>query len=234
VYTHHKVDHEYPAGLATRLSYMECSVPRSGRSLLCERLCNTEAAGAPTEFFDPELMARFRERWGVSTFEDYVARLLERKTSPNGVFGIKVHWRQLHPALGDTDPGGIFPALRYLHIRRDDLLRQAISWVRALQTNQWASSHRRLDEPVFDRRLIDTYLGRIREEDGEWERWFTRRGIAPHRVVYERLVEAPDETVQAALGFLDIEGDGEVAPLTLEQQADELTDDWVARYAAKS
>ena len=142
MYTHHKVDHEYPDGAPTRVSYMVCSVPRSGSSLLCELLCNTEVAGAPTEFFDPELMRRFRERWGATSFDDYIAKLLSKKTSPNGVFGIKVHWRQLHDLLGSSDPAQLFPGLRYVHIRREDVLRQAVSWVRALQTNQWASTHR--------------------------------------------------------------------------------------------
>ena len=123
MYTHHKVDHEFPAGVTTRRSYMVCSVPRCGSSLLCELLCNTEVAGAPTEFFDPELMQRFRERWGAATPDEYMDRLIDKKTSPNGLFGIKVHWAQLEPALGDVDPADVFPGLRYVYIHRTDYLR---------------------------------------------------------------------------------------------------------------
>ena len=231
MYTHHKVDHEYPAGADTRTSYIVCSVPRSGSSLLCELLCNTEVAGAPTEFFDPELMGQFRERWGASSFEDYVTTLLRKKTSPNGVFGVKVHWGQLR-SLGGSDPADLLPGLRYVHIRREDVLRQAISWVRALQTNQWASSHDALHDAAFDREQIRLYLDRIRAEDSAWEEFFAARSIAPCRVVYERLVDEPAGTVRAVLGFLGIDDPGQVAPLTLERQADALTDEWVARYTA--
>jgi LPS sulfotransferase NodH len=232
MYTHHKVDHEYPGEAETRVSYMVCSVPRCGSSLLCELLCNTEVAGAPTEFLDPELMGRFHERWGASSFEDYLTKLLRKKTSPNGVFGIKVHWGQLQHALGESDPARHFPRLRYVHVRREDLLRQAVSWVRALQTNQWASSHEALAEPAFDRDQIALYADRIRTENAAWERFFAERSIAPYRIVYERMVEEPDEAVRGVLGFLGVADHGDVGsgPVELEQQADALTDEWIERY----
>ncbi len=232
MYTHHKVDHEFPGGITPHISYMVCSVPRSGSSLLCELLCNTGVAGAPTEFFDPELMEQFRSRWNTETLDEYVAALLERKTSPNGVFGIKVHWAQLRPALGDADPSEVFPALRYVHISRADRLRQAVSWVRAYQTNQWASTHRAQAEPVFDRDAIDRYLAKLAREDGEWESHFERRGVVPHRVSYERLTQAPTEVMEGVLAFLGVSSPPDPAPepLELERQADELTEEWVARY----
>jgi LPS sulfotransferase NodH len=233
MYTHHKVDHEYPEATPTRLSYMVCSVPRCGSSLLCELLCNTEVAGAPTEFFDPELMGRFRERWGVTSDTDYVAQLLRRKTGPNGVFGMKVHWGQIGH-LPSADHAALFPALRHIHMRREDVVRQAVSWVRALQTNQWASSHEARADPHFDRGQIDFYLDVIRTEDAAWERYFAERKVVAHRVLYERLVEEPVDTLRAVLDFLELPADAAVtpAPLELEQQADALNDEWVARYAS--
>ena len=234
MYTHHKVDHEFPGGVPTRLSYVVCSVPRSGSSLLCELLCNTDTAGAPTEFFDPEQMEQFRARWGASSFGEYVAQLLDRKTGPNGVFGMKVHWGQLHHILDEADLATLFPALRHVYIRREDQLRQAISWVRALQTNQWASTHASRDEPAFDRARIDRYIERIRDEDACWEDYFAHQSISPHRVVYEELVENPTSVVRDTLEFLGVAGAREALPTppTLEQQADSLTEEWVALYGA--
>ena len=232
MYTHHKADHEFPPA-EPRISYMVCSVPRCGSSLLCELLCNTEVAGAPTEFFDPELMGRFRERWGSSSDEEYAAQLLRKKTTPNGVFGLKVHWGQLGHLPGG-DPDALFPGLRYVHMQREDAVRQAVSWVRAIQTNQWASSHEARGEPVFDAEQIAFYLEVIRKEGASWEQYFGQRSITPHRVVYERLVAQPGETLGSVLDFLGVPGPVAVAsaPLELEQQADALTDEWVERYSA--
>src|SRR2546422_3118854 len=103
MYTHHKLDHEFEGDINPVVSYMVCSVPRSGSSLLCELLCTTGRAGAPTEFFDPELMEQFSATWQVESLEDYLEALLHKKTSPNGVFGVKVHYGQFVNVFRDTD-----------------------------------------------------------------------------------------------------------------------------------
>jgi LPS sulfotransferase NodH len=233
MYTHHKVDHEFADAAPTRVSYMVCSVPRCGSSLLCELLCNSGVAGAPTEFFDPRTTDAFRKRWGVESDSQYIPELLRRKTSPNGVFGMKVHWDQLWQ-INDADPAAVFPNLHFVHMGREDLLRQAVSWVRAVQTNQWASSHAALAQPAFDAEEITRYLDRIREHYAAWEQYFEARSIDPARVVYERLVEEPEQTLHSVLSYIGVAPPAAPArePLELERQADALTDEWVARYAA--
>ena len=141
MYTHHKFDHEFKGDINPIVSYMVCSIPRSGSSLLCELLCATGRAGAPTEFFDATLMKEFSTAWQVESFEQYLDALLRKKTSPNGVFGVKVHYGQFIDAFGDADVTGLFPNLRFIYIRRQDHVRQAVSYARAEQTGQWAADH---------------------------------------------------------------------------------------------
>ena len=222
----------------TRRSYLVCSLPRSGSSLLCELLAATGVAGAPTEFFHPDKMAALRERWGVATLDGYVRELLARKTSPNGVFGAKAHWGQYRPAFGDADPRILFPDVRLVFITRRDRLRQAISWVRALQTRKWADQDRPpVDRPaVFDYEDITAKLMRIDREEETWEALFERHAIVPQRVVYEDFVESRDETVRAVLDALGIDApsDLHLPPPELARQADELSEEWVERYLAES
>src|SRR6266540_4982359 len=103
MYTHHKLDHEFEHGGAASVTFIVCAVPRSGSSLLCELLCMTGVAGAPTEFFDPELEARFRAAWAVESFDEYLQALVVKKTTPNGVFGFKAHYHQLANAFPELD-----------------------------------------------------------------------------------------------------------------------------------
>ena len=219
-------------------SYLVCSIPRSGSSLLCELLAGTGLAGVPAEFFHPDKMAALRGRWGVDELDDYLRELLARKTSPNGVFGTKAHWGQYQPLFGESDPRTVFPGLRLVFITRRDRLRQAVSWVRALQTLKWVTE----DNPpvkrpeVFDHEHITQKLGRIDREEELWESLFSRHGIEPHRVVYEDFVEDQEGTVRAVLDQLGVDApaDLHLPPPVLDRQADERSDEWVERYLAEA
>jgi trehalose 2-sulfotransferase len=219
-------------------SYLVCSIPRSGSSLLCELLAGTGLAGVPAEFFHPDKMAALQGRWGVNKLDDYLRELLARKTSPNGVFGTKAHWAQYQPLFGESDPRTVFPGLRVVFITRRDRLRQAVSWVRALQTLKWATAESpRVERPeVFDHEQITQKLGRIDREEEVWESLFDRHGIEPHRVVYEDFIEAQEQTVRAVLELLGVDAPTDLLlpPPVLDRQADERSDEWVERYLAEA
>jgi len=236
LYFHHKFDHVFDGSPPPRVSFAVCAHPRSGSSLLCEVLAMTELAGAPSEAFDEYQMNMFKRAWGVDTFDQYVAALMQKKTSPNGVFGFKAHYQQLIQAFGDRDLTAVFPGLRFVYIRRLDHVRQAVSYARATQTEQWTSEHERpAAPPVYDRGQIHALLEGIELEEQAWERYFAGCDAPLLRVVYEDLARAVDRTVIDVMRFLHIElpPGFEVPRPTLGRQADELTDEWVARYLAE-
>ena len=220
-----------------RVSYLICSVPRSGSSLLCDLLSVTGVAGAPTELFHPDFMRILKQRWNVETTEDYVAQLLARKTGPNGVFGVKAHWDQYNTVFEATDPRRALPNLQVIFITRRDRLRQAVSLVRALQTLRWQSTHReRPDRPAeYDPEDIARKLGRIKRVEAAWTDLFDRHGIEPHRVVYEDFVADQSRTMRDVLDFIGVAAPAklEVEP-TIERQADALSEQWVERYIAET
>jgi len=67
--------------------------------MICEALCLTGLAGVPTEYFDANTRAGFLDQWKVDEAE-YLAALLRRKTTPNGVFGCKTHFHQYRETYG--------------------------------------------------------------------------------------------------------------------------------------
>jgi LPS sulfotransferase NodH len=105
-----------------KISYLICTTPRSGSTLLCELLTGTGVAGRPDEYFQqlrstgkPMRPCDFLE--GVApdvvpaethdgelqehqlydpqrfvSFEDYVDWVKDRATTPNGVFAAKIMW----------------------------------------------------------------------------------------------------------------------------------------------
>ncbi len=233
LYAHHKLDQEFEP-TPTMLRYAVCALPRSGSSLLCELLFETQLAGAPVEYFDAAQMARLCARWGTHDLPSYVRALLEKKTSPNGVFGFKAHYFQLVEAFPNGRLEAAFPGLRYVYISRRDRLRQAISWARAEQTGRWASTNQpiRRVEAVFDRDQIERLYAGICKRERAWEALFDRAGVSPCRILYEDLVESPEVTVRGVLDHLGVAGAGDVTvgPPTLARQADHLTEEWMARW----
>ncbi|MGB5685603.1 MAG: Stf0 family sulfotransferase, partial [Candidatus Electrothrix sp.] len=76
--------------LQPNTSYFICCTPRSGSTLLCEALQNTELAGWPEEYFLEENMSNWKKQWDISTFQEYLGRTLQEGSTTNGVFGAKV------------------------------------------------------------------------------------------------------------------------------------------------
>ena len=143
-----------------RTSVLICALPRTGSSLLGELLYATGLVGYPAEWFWREDRGRNGERWQVTSFADYLARVLEAGTSPNGVFAAKLMWGYLDDVLFelrrlarsyDAEDAAVlqsaFPDPRFVWVRREDAVAQAVSWAKAVQTGQWRSDQQATAEP---------------------------------------------------------------------------------------
>jgi LPS sulfotransferase NodH len=119
------------------MSYLVCASPRSGTELLCRGLAATGVAGRPREYFlaeDPAKLPdwRFWEEGpyaaghDVSDRESYLTLVYRLGSTPNGMFGAKIHWNCLRwalakfsemPRFAGLDRGAIlrtaFPDLRW-------------------------------------------------------------------------------------------------------------------------
>jgi LPS sulfotransferase NodH len=242
-------------GVDVRLSYLVCAMPRSGSYLLCEGLRNTGVAGWPTEYFSSGFQAYWSPRWGTPAFGNYLRRAVAEATTSNGVCGVKAHAPQFDyfarqasgrmPVPHHLRPGLLdlwFPNLHYVRLRRRDAVRQAVSYVKAIQSNIWWDADAppapydapRPDAVRFDYLLIEASLARLAEEDDRWTRYFATTGITPLTLDYEDISADPHGAVRAVLDFLEIAVPGEYVPSTptFRRQANEQTEEWVERFNA--
>jgi LPS sulfotransferase NodH len=72
---------------------------------------------------------------------------------------------------------------KYLVMTRKDRLRQALSLVRAAQTDQWTSMDRPTDQPYYDASAITLAMRYITYYEECWDAYFTEHGISPYRVL---------------------------------------------------
>ena len=180
-----------------------CGTPRAGTNLLTGLLKSTGVAGAPEEYFWRDDMPAWSERWETTTFVDYLLGAIRAGTTANGVFGAKLMWGYMADFLDRLDrlAGGhegsdrslverFFPASDFIWIRRDDMVAQAVSWARAIQTGVWYDQVGRSSAtpPEFDFDQIERLAREAADHNDAWQRWFAANEITPLLVRYEDLV----------------------------------------------
>lgn len=161
------------------------------------------------------------------------------------MFGAKLMWGTLDEVVHKLAPGvegadlavltGAFGRTRFVYLRRDDVLAQAVSWLRAEQTQTWYAGAEGGDsrEPAYDDSGIDDLLRTIDEHNRAWRGWFSSYGIEAHEVTYEKLAADLTGTTRGILDFLCLDlPPGRAITPRHERQADALNDDWIARYRA--
>lgn len=219
-----------------RQSYIVASSYRSGSQYLCWRLWQTGLLGAPSEVLNPTSEMRvFMNRFNTSSPADYIATLLARRMSRNGVFGMKAHFHHFeaflkeYPALLD-----VLAPTTYIYISRDDKIAQAVSMAKALQTDAWTSRMEEGPKPVvvYDRDMIENCLADIERQDLTWRQWFEAHDVTPFQVTYDRLTSDAEGVVRDITELLGVQDDepDEVDVPPAKKQADETNQEWIERF----
>lgn len=239
--------------MSTPCSYLLCGTPRTGSTLLCSLLSSTGVAGVPESYFREPDRQLWAARLGLSGPEpgrvddtEFVAAVMRSGSTGNGVFAARLMWGSMPRLVEALGPGpralgdaavlrAALGPLRFVHLRRGDVVGQAVSWARAEQSGYWQHG-----DPVragarlhLDLALIDTRVALILEHDEAWRAWFTAESVAPLEVTYEALVSDPDRTVRRILDFIGVEPPDDWTPASPHRrQADAVNAEWVRRYRA--
>ncbi len=237
---------------------MIASLPRTGSTLLCRALWDTDQAGSPKEYLNPmqvrdwearlaptRLARRLhrglrgplvgmagRGRWSDARLWSYLQRVQRRRTTPNGWFGLKLHWHHHRRwfVAPRREPSTSLGSIRWVLLTREDRIAQAVSWVRALQTGRWASWQPPAQRGRYDPHAIARALRWIQEGEAGWRRWLQIRGITPLCLSYEDLVEDWAHTLELVFDTLGIEAP--VPAPGLDRLADAHSNIWIDRFTS--
>ena len=228
------------------MGYIIATGPRSGSWLLCELLERTGFAGRPGEYACRADEATWRDHYRYASHLHYFFDYPRLSRTSNGVFGTKLHYPQwqclrddVRRYVGRADTmewlDGLAGPLRIVRLRRRDTVRQAVSLARAQQTGEWS---RRFGDcapgqPKYDAEAIRTAYDRVRMQDAGWEQELRSCGIPVIRIDYEDLAADPAASLRSVLGFLDLPAPADVVRPRLQRQADEVSEEWVARARAE-
>jgi LPS sulfotransferase NodH len=200
-------------------------------------------------------MAYWMWRFGISDPSEFVNQVVEATSTPNGVFGVKLHWtayHDMHRAFIDSLTLRVpdawrrsldellherFDAVRYIWLRRLDKIAQGISHYRADRSRIWEVPRgqrptRDGGEAVgFDYQAIDYCVSWTVEYERQWEKHFLRSGLTPLEVIYEEFAGSYDLTLRKVLDHLGVSHSEipEQEP-QLQRLADQKSLEWGALY----
>jgi LPS sulfotransferase NodH len=235
---------------------------RVGSTMLAQALEDTGIAGRPREWLNAASASQVLEKLGVASGLELRDFLWSEATTANGVLGIKFGFtRKLYDDLlvlfGGIDPSrttdaldawnSILPNCKHLFLTRRNKIRLAVSWWRAIKSEEWHRPNR--SEPtccgtvttkpvpadladMYDYAAIEHLFVEANLREAEMQECFDRLGVVPYTVVYEDLIADYEPTVLGVLDFLEIPGHREIAipSPAFHRLADEVSEKWFQRF----
>ena len=241
-------------------SYLICTSPRSGSTLLCKLLSEAGNAGFPESHFHDPSLESWLGYYGLRS-EDFITRrdalkavfnsAFEQGKGASDIFGLRLQRHSfdffvaqlsvLYPSiLGEKSRiKAAFGNTLFVHLTRENKLDQAISYVKAKQSGLWhiapdGTELERLSEPkepVYDATAIASQLALSEQMDTEWEKWFMAEQIKPLRVTYGELSTAPYATLGRVLDALALQYEpGDEVAPPVAKLADVTNQEWAERF----
>jgi LPS sulfotransferase NodH len=243
-------------------SYVICTSPRSGSTLLCRLLAATGVAGNPESYFHDASIAEWLRYYDLapdaSTSQRSVLNAIFKAamaegSAGTGIFGLRLQRHSfdffaeklavLHPGLSTDSERfqAAFGRTAFIHLTRRDKVEQAVSYVTAQQSGLWhrapdGTELERLSPPQTPTYEADTIRASLEEMTGydrQWESWFAAEKIDPHRLTYEALSADPIEALSRMLDHLGLDREAACGVESgVAKLADKTSQDWVTRFRA--
>lgn len=247
---------DLPTREGVRRVYVVASTPRTGSTLLCRALGETGRIGRPMEYLNPmqlrdwevrfgSVASRWRHSllagpllagvglgWGPERLDAHLARVMALRTGPTGWFGLKLHAHHRRRWFGDRAIEEELGTVTWVRMVRRDRLAQAVSWARALQTHQWATTQPAWRRPRYDPAAIAARIEAIAADEADWDRELAGQPVVT--LAYEDVVADLHAAVRSVFRHLGERDD--VPPPTPGQarQADDESAAWIERYQAEA
>jgi LPS sulfotransferase NodH len=182
--------------------------PRAGSTWLCDLLRSTNVFGDPQEYLNQELFPISAQRFRARTETDYLNGVETLTISPNGRYCIAATWGQI--ALCAYDFLGRYEGMKFLYLRRRDILAQAVSLHLAVATGRFhttgdtVGAEPRVAWSAEVAAAIARWWGHLLNYECLTEIQFAVRGIAPLRLYYEDVISCGPDAVRSILEFCGV------------------------------
>jgi LPS sulfotransferase NodH len=244
--TGYEAEFDFPLRLSPpERPWLLASVPRSGSTWVSHVFWQTGCLGAPLEYCNFEPTGPYGHASASATEQQKLWQAaLARRTSPNGVFGLKGFVGQFE-GLHHGNPGllgevmrTVFPSAgrgRVVLLHRRDRTAHAISYARAILSGIWRAEQEAGGrvEPEYSRVAVERADRLIEQQEAAWRAMLADLGIAPLELWYEDVLADPAAAIDAVANYLGVEIDSAAAVKVppIERQSQQGARMWARRHA---
>lgn len=225
-------------------AYLIATVPRTGSTWFSHLLWQTGCLGAPLEYLNfepagPYFFAANSRSAQTQLWES----ALRRRTSANGVFGVKCFPSQLE-ALQQSNPDllaafmatlfGRSGEARIVLLERRDPVAHAISYARATISGVWRKEQEgERSEVAYSEVAVERARKLLDGQAAAWKQMFGDLGIEPLHLSYEELTSDPRITILQVAEYLGVAIDPEkrIGVPMIERQSEADAKAWADRYS---
>ena len=204
---------------------------RSGSNWLGSLTKATGVLGQSEEWFARWALPK---QFKYGPMDDYVTHMIEKASTPNGYFCVKIFPAHVHhfDVLFGKDLIQLLQDrydCNFVSLARGDRMRQAVSYARGIQTQKWKSSGEAKRPEVYDAEMIARCFFLISRSYDYWDTTISIRQLDATKFVYEDLIGKPDAYVQCIAEHAH-EGVDTIPESPLKIQRDETTEEWIERF----
>lgn len=206
---------------------------RSGSNLLAHYLRTTEAFAGFHELLNHETVLTHARDRGIDSFADYFRAVSAEYGKPGRIFGFKASWDQILMLLRLEVPR-LYDGVRIIHITRQDVIGQAVSYLIAHQTRKWTSqqSGDPNARPVYNGALLERLLAESQRSEAMVATLANVFDLPRLVVTYEGLQAQPGALLTRIGSFVG----ADIGPLKLPRpriakQADTVNAEFRRRFA---
>jgi len=213
------------------------STGRSGSHMLGHALQTTNHFGFPLEYTNPSNYKEWAKRLGEFDLKEMIGEIKRKRTSPNGVFGIKIHYSHVNEMYGGFEGvQTIFPDAYYVLLTRKDVLKQAVSLAIARQTGVWISGQKsRCLDPQYRFKNIDACLREVILDSAAWRFTLAANGCKFIEMNFDQVKTDLSKAINIIADFMavDISDMNFPRQQVLKRQSGELNIEWEKKYLAE-
>lgn len=209
------------------------STGRCGSHMLGHALQKTNSFGFPLEYANPVNLSEWKKRFCKEGLHEVLTEIQQRRTSANGVFGIKIHYSHIKVFGGFSKVREYFPNAYYIILTRKDVLKQAVSLSIAQQTGVWISGQKSInDNPQYNFEQIDSCLRCTIKDNSSWRYILAATGCNYIEMNFDFIRKNLASAIGEIAKFMSVEVNSETIPKNqvTKKQSTDINTEWKKKF----